>query len=63
MSAMTTVVVDTVSAVHELVAIINALGPSQKPQLYIDIEGVNLCRQGCISIIQVFLPSRSVVCL
>ncbi|SPO04166.1 uncharacterized protein DNG_06849 [Cephalotrichum gorgonifer] len=50
--------VDTPEAVSALVDVLHGL-PVRPPSLYIDIEGVNLSRQGTISILQVFVRPKS----
>ncbi|KAF9884467.1 hypothetical protein FE257_001728 [Aspergillus nanangensis] len=53
-------IVDTVAAIADLVGLFNNLS-NEPPSLYIDIEGINLCRQGSISIIQIFhLPRNEI---
>lgn len=46
--------IDTPAAVSALVDILYAQ-PSKPPSLYFDVEGVNLSRQGSVSILQVFV--------
>ncbi|KAJ5527079.1 hypothetical protein N7513_011238 [Penicillium frequentans] len=53
-------VVDTSTGMKELLEALNNL-PIDPPSLYIDIEGVNLSRNGSISIMQIFvLPQRRI---
>ncbi|OJD10765.1 hypothetical protein ACJ73_09703 [Blastomyces percursus] len=46
-------VVDTTSSLIRLVDSLDNL-PTSPPSLYIDLEGINLCREGSISILQIF---------
>lgn len=47
-------VIDTEAGMQDLVTSLSDL-PTTPPSLYIDIEGVDLCRHGTISIIQVYV--------
>ena len=47
--------VNTTSSIQNLLQTIQT-GPIQPPLLFIDIEGVNLSRDGAISIIQILIP-------
>jgi exonuclease 3'-5' domain-containing protein 1 len=49
--------IDTVAALASLVDTLSDL-PTTPPSLYIDLEGVNLSRQGTLSILQVFVLPR-----
>ena len=48
--------VDTPAAISKLVDELNKL-PSNPPSLFVDIEGVNLCRHGSISILQLYVST------
>lgn len=57
--------VSIVDSEPSVVALIDALDhlSTQPPSLYLDIEGVDLCRHGSISIIQIFVSPTSHVFL
>ncbi|PGH07431.1 hypothetical protein GX51_01730 [Blastomyces parvus] len=46
-------VVDTTSSLIQLIDSIDGL-PTNPPSLYIDLEGIKLCREGSVSILQLF---------
>jgi exonuclease 3'-5' domain-containing protein 1 len=49
--------IDTVEAIPVLID--NLMGvPTTPPSLYIDLEGVNLCREGSISIVQIYIAPQ-----
>lgn len=50
--------VDTLEDVAELLEGLADL-PTEPPSLYIDLEGVNLCRHGTISILQIFVCPKN----
>lgn len=52
----TTVFVDTEEAVRTMVRILAGL-PTTPPELYIDLEGTNLCREGTLSIVTIHVRS------
>ncbi|KZL80138.1 3 -5 exonuclease [Colletotrichum incanum] len=49
--------VDTPEAISALVDSFDGL-PTETPSLYLDLEGANLCREGNISIIQIYVSPR-----
>jgi exonuclease 3'-5' domain-containing protein 1 len=58
-STMASIIVDTVELVRDLVAQIESV--VQKPLIFIDLEGVNLSRDGVIAIMQILVPPNPVV--
>jgi exonuclease 3'-5' domain-containing protein 1 len=56
---MASIIVDTVELVRDLVAHIESA--MQKPLVFIDLEGVNLSRDGVIAIMQILMPPNPVI--
>ncbi|RSL77845.1 hypothetical protein CEP52_017682 [Fusarium oligoseptatum] len=52
--AATTCFVDNTNFVSSMVDAIQGL-PTTPPSLYVDLEGVNLCRHGSVSILQIYV--------
>ncbi|PLB33886.1 ribonuclease H-like domain-containing protein [Aspergillus candidus] len=53
-------IIDTTAAIGELAELLTGI-PNNPPSIYVDLEGVNLCRHGSISIMQIFsLPKNEV---
>ena len=57
-----TIVDDTISLSAALCSL-NVVGTTAKPILYVDLEGINLCRHGSISIIQIYQSEQDHVYL
>ena len=56
---MNTSIVDTSTGITKLVGALEGLC-TRPPSLYIDLEGVNLCRHGTVSIMQLYiLPTQT----
>ncbi|KAJ0419683.1 ribonuclease H-like domain-containing protein [Aspergillus carlsbadensis] len=55
-------IVDTTAGISELVDLLKDV-PNSPPSLYIDLEGINLCRHGSISIMQIFLLPKNEIYL
>lgn len=57
---MEPVLVDTVAALQDF---LNNLPPcnEKRPDLYVDLEGDDLCRHGTLSLVSIFVESRSIV--
>ncbi|KAL2812004.1 ribonuclease H-like domain-containing protein [Aspergillus granulosus] len=54
--------IDTTTAISSLVELLKDV-PNYPPSIYIDLEGINLCRRGSISIMQIFLLPKNQVYL
>ncbi len=54
MSAVPYTIVDTKARLSAALRSLNVSSVSAKPILYLDLEGINLCRNGSISILQVY---------
>ncbi|KAL2828328.1 ribonuclease H-like domain-containing protein [Aspergillus pseudoustus] len=55
-------IVDTTLGISELVDLLNGV-PNSPPSLYVDLEGINLCRHGSVSIMQIYLLPKNEVYL
>ncbi len=58
-STMASIIVDTVELVCDVVEKLESI--AQKPLVFIDLEGVNLSREGVIAIMQILVPPNPVV--
>ncbi|KAL4924850.1 uncharacterized protein BDV17DRAFT_295084 [Aspergillus undulatus] len=57
------IIIETATGVAEMVNDLENL-PNDRPSLYVDLEGIDLCRHGSISIMQIYhLPQKKVYLL
>lgn len=63
MASPTVVIVDTTTTIDQCLADISPVVGPQPYKLAIDLEGVDLCRHGRISIVQIFADTSNIIWL